>query len=315
MDSWRNQLWIGWLLLAAGGAYFLPDDIQVSFRAVLGDLVRPGCVLWTETRLLGERLSADWRRAGPDPSAELVELREKLAEAHRQVRQLEIQLARLTETAAVERPPIFANASSTSPGPLAEPVLIPAGVLGESNATAWRGGRWLDQGKSAGLNEEAPLLTGNPRLLDRGRDAAVTAEDSLLLGRSVIGKVMHAGRWTSSFLLITDAGYRGRAQLVRRTDEGYLFGGKGVLKGTGESQCLLEGIAASESVEVGDSVYTAERDGILPTPLYYGKVVEATLAEGGREWKIRVEPVERPADLTTVEVLRTRLNLRRASAN
>ncbi len=315
MTSLRHQLWIFWLLLAAGGAVFLPDDIQATFRTTMGDLVRPGCLLWEETRDQLQTLKHAWSSDGADRLPELDSLKQELAQANTRVSQLEIELARLAETAAVERPPLFQNSSSASSEKLAQPVLISAAVLGEANAAAWRGNRWLNQGKSAGLAEESPLLKGDRRLIDQGRDARVTAEDSLLLGRTVIGKIVHAGRWTSSFLLVTDAGYRGRAQLVQKTSEGYVFGGKGVLKGQGEALCLLEGIPASESVEVGDSVYTAERDGVLPTPLYYGKVAEATLLEESRQWKILVEPAECPTDLTTVQVLRTELNPRRVLAN
>jgi cell shape-determining protein MreC len=152
-------------------------------------------------------------------------------------------------------------------------------------------------------------------LIDLGRDARISPEDTLLLGRSVIGKVHRVGRWTSTFLLVTDADFRGRAQLVRALQEGYVFGAKGVLRGQGDASCLLEGIPATETVEPGDLVYTADRDGPLPTPLYYGKVVEATLDDSAREWRIVVKPVERPTDLTDVQVLRSALNPRRLLAN
>ena len=147
-------------------------------------------------------------------------------------------------------------------------------------------------------------------LIDFGEDAGISTEDALLLGRYVIGKVEHVGKWTSTVKLVTDANYRGRAQLIRETEGGqFVFGeARGILKGQGGPLCKLEGIPAESSVHLHDSVYTGERDGILPVPLYYGEVVEATLGPDDREWTVLVKPVPLPTALTKVQVLRTGLN-------
>ena len=55
-------------------------------------------------------------------------------------------------------------------------------------------------------------------------------------------------------------------------------------------------------------MYTAERDGILPTPLYYGQVVDAVLGMDDREWTVYVKPAAVPSQLTRVHVLRTAVN-------
>ena len=51
-----------------------------------------------------------------------------------------------------------------------------------------------------------------------------------------------------------------------------------------------------------------QRDGILPTPLYYGQVVEAVLGPDDREWTVFVKPAPLPSHLTHVQILRTILN-------
>ena len=60
----------------------------------------------------------------------------------------------------------------------------------------------LDQGAKNGLreNENWCLSTRKSKkpLIDLGEDAEISAEDALLLGRCVIGKVDHVGRWTST---------------------------------------------------------------------------------------------------------------------
>lgn len=304
-----------WLLLIALGAFLLPDDMQAAVRLAVGDLVKPGRLIWSAA---SRRATHFFAARQPPPGAAASDderLREELAAATRKIHALEIQLARHQEEAAARQLPIFAGETRAHSERLAQPVLIDAAVLGDAHAHAWRKGRWLDRGKSSGMLEEAPIITAARPLVDLGRDAQLSPEDPLLLGRTVIGKVHRVGRWTSTFLLVTDADFRGRAQLVRETPDGYVFGAKGVLRGRGEKTCLLEGIPATEAVEPGDLVYTAERDGLMPSPLCYGRVLEANLDEPSREWKIVVEPADRPSDLTTVQVLRTALNPRRPLAN
>jgi rod shape-determining protein MreC len=304
-----------WLLVAAAGLMLLPRPQQAALRLIVGDLVKPGCLACNEIRQRASAWMVEWKAAPVESDPEIRRLKQELEAATSLARQREVQLARLREEAAANSPPLFSQASAPQQKRLAQPLLIEAGVLGDGHATMWRKGLWLDQGKKAGLLEEAPILAGSQSLLDLGRDARLSAEDTVLLGRTVIGKVTAVGRWTSTMLLVTDADFRGRAQLVRATSDGFVFGAKGILKGQGEPLCRLEGVPATEMVDAEDSVYTADRDGLLPTPLYYGKVVEATLPDRAREWKIMVQPAERPADLTKVHVLRAALNLKRVMAN
>jgi len=303
------------LLVAAAGLMFLPPRLQATLRTLAGDFVRPGCVVWKDVEQHIASRIAGWKDSSDKHGPEIQHLKAELETAQRLVRQREVQLARLRETTAAHTPPLFSQSASSPPARLAQPQLIEAGVLGEGHAAAWRKGLWLDQGKKTGLLEEALILSSSQSLLDLGRDARLSPEDAVLLGRSVIGKVTSVGRWTSTMRLVTDVEFRGRAQLVRTTSEGFVFGAKGILKGQGKPLCRLEGVAANEMVHAGDSVYTADRDGLLPTPLYYGQVTEATLPDRAREWQIKVQPAERPSDLTKVEVLRTALNPKRVFAN
>lgn len=303
-----------WLLLAAGGMMLLPEDMQGAFRLRVADLVQPGCRLWGKLENWWPAVAATWRAVPEVATPEVDRLRRDLAAALEKTHQLEIQLAQQQESAATHQPPLFSAASASNGDRLTQPMLIEAAVLGKSHATSWRKGRWLDQGKAKGMLEDAPILASSEPLLDLGRDARLSAEDALLRGRTVIGKVHQVGRWTSTFLLVTDPRFRSRAQLVRETPEGYVFGAKGVLKGQGDAHCRLEGIPASDTVEIGNTVYTAERDGVLPSPFYYGRVIEATLDDHAKEWSILVQPLDLES-LTKVHVLRTQLNPRRALAN
>lgn len=302
-----NHVRAGLLLLAAG-LCLLPVETRYKLQTAAGDLVQPGCRCW------------NWVCAAIAPSprhhhegiaaadSQPVSAPPTLAAAERRIRQLEFQLARMQEELRSHHPPLFAQFAAETPERLAQPLLIEAAILGSSHARNWRKGSWLDQGKAQGLQEDALILTSEQSVLDLGRDFQVSPADAVLWGRCVIGKVQQVGRWSSTLLPVTAPEFRGRAQLVRQTEQGYVFGPKGMIKGQGTSTCILDGVPADEAVEVGDAVYTADRDGILPTPLFYGAVIEARLDEREQAWRILVQPAELPADLTTVQILRTRGN-------
>jgi cell shape-determining protein MreC len=187
------------------------------------------------------------------------------------------------------------------------PSLVEATVLGDVVAEQWRSGLLLDQGRVNGVRESALVVKGRRQLIDIGEDAALSPEDTLLLGRSVIGKVERVGRWTSAILLLTDPRYRGSARLIHEGDAGFEFGAHGVLKGRGEATCRLEGVASTEKVCEGDGVYSMSRESGVDAPLYYGRVVKAVLEPGEKEWLVEVEPASLPGELKTVQVLRSTL--------
>lgn len=277
------------------------------------DLMRPGLqmvrVAQQQTR---DFLQSDADAVNPtDPRqiSEVQRLTDALEVAQERNRALQVRNAELTERLAVDQNVSPAITRSTR---LMTPSLIEVAVLGDAIAEQWRAGKLLDQGSKNGLREHELVLStrkSKQPLIDTGEDVSITTGDSLLLGRCVIGKVEHVGRWTSTFQLVTDSQYRGRAQLIRETSNNqFVFEAQGILKGQGTSVCRLEGIRAEKSVHVHDAVYTADRDGLLPTPLYYGEVVEAILEPDAPEWTVIVKPVELPPNLTTVNVLRTEVN-------
>jgi cell shape-determining protein MreC len=300
------------LMLVGMGLYFAPDNAASRVRAAVADSFKPGQV--AVRRLAGlvrDNAASLASNAEQSRQREIDTLQEQLRGEQARTAALQIQLARLADLRTREE---------SLPGPmrslprLTSSSLIDADVLGDVVAERWRKGKLLGCGEAGGVRESELVVTSNRPLIDVGRDGGVSAEDGLLLGRCVIGKIERVGRWTSTFLLLTDSGYRGRAQLLHQTETGYVFGAKGILEGLGGSQCRLRGIASSDAVVVGDSVYTASREGPSSTPLYYGRVVEAALGPSDTEWKILVEPVPVPSDLTSVQILRTAVNPERLSA-
>ena len=301
------------LVLVGVGLSFAPDGVAMRLRGAVADVMRPGQQAVRATGdSLREGLASLTSQSVQTQQVEMTRLRRELDDARARSAALAARLAKVHEErehetvlpVAMRRLPRLASAS-----------LIEVAVLGDVLAEQWRNGKLLDRGEANGVRESSLVVNSRQPLVDVGQDGELSPEDSVLMGRSVIGKIERVGRWTSTLLLLTDTAYRGRAQLIQEAETGFAFGARGILKGQGGVLCKLEGIAATESVRVGDGVYTAGRDGLVSTPLYYGKVVEATLGPDDREWKVLVEPAPLPSRLTTVQVLRTSVNSERLAAD
>ena len=300
------------LILVGAGLYFSPEQVAGRIRTGVSDALRPGQLAARRcVDLIGKETSRLATQSERSSQRKLEQLQAKLQNEQSRSAALVLQLARLSDRQAYQDslPPALRSLP-----PLATESLVDATVLGQTVAEDWRKGRILNQGQAAGVRESELVVKSSRSLIDSGRDAGLSAEDTMLMGRCVIGKIEKVGRWSSTFLLLTDAGYRGRAQLVHQTDSGFVYGSKGILEGLGTSHCRLKGIPATDSVTVGDAVYTATGHGPQATPLYYGRVVEATLGQSDREWQVLVEPVPIPNDLSTVQILRISVNSDRLSA-
>uniref|UniRef100_A0A7C4LMY6 Cell shape-determining protein MreC n=1 Tax=Schlesneria paludicola TaxID=360056 RepID=A0A7C4LMY6_9PLAN len=292
-------------LLAAAVLWHAPPALARQVQVATLDALRPGCRWW---QWLAGTIQT-WRAARETET--IRELRERLAQTEaacqrqtERVARLSAEIATLRERAAAWQPAY----SGTSSERLFIPGLVEAGVLGGGIAAAWRDGRVLDRGWKHGVRESALVLHSRQPLIDLGAAAEISPEDPLLWGQAIIGKVHAVGRWTSTYLSITDVDYRGRAQLLRDSAQGPVWGAQGLLRGDGQGRCRLEGIPIENAVRVGDLVCSAERDGALPLPLFYGRVIAAQPAPGEREWSLIVEPAAQPSCLTHVQVLRAALN-------
>ena len=304
----RSMLLACTLSLAGVGMYFAPDNVAGTFRGAVMDTLRPSQQV---VRLARESISEWFHESvarSTDTSDEINRLTTALAAEQHRNRKLQVCLAEFVEQQSIEKQ---VSQKIKRYQPLILPTLLEVAVLGDTVAEQWRAGKVLDQGAKNGIREQELVLSSKSPvrpLIDVGAEAEIEVEDRLLLGRCVIGKVEHVGRWTSTFQLVTDNRYRGRAQLIRETEAGIVFESQGILKGQGGPLCRLVGIPADKSVHVCDAVYTADRDGTQPTLLYYGEVVDATLGMDDREWTVLVKPAALPSQLTTVHVLRTAVN-------
>ncbi len=302
--------------LIAIGFGFAPSNVQSWVRSVVRDGLSPGVQLASETR---ELVAAEMKRRllGDDERAlseQISNFKSEIANLEQQLRRerLIVQRTQRKQLLALQRHD--ESHRPIDPPPLIVPQVVQASVLGEELASTWRstGGKLLDRGRSNGLTETALVLESNVALLDQGADSGLAPDLPVFAGSCVIGKLQHVGRWSSTWLPLTDKRFRGRARLARLTTDGLVFKGEGVLVGNGNDRCLLTKISSTEEpVSEGDEVFSLETPGGFETPLFYGTVTRAELAAGATHWEIEVRPAVDPRVARSVCVVRPQVNPKR----
>ena len=292
------------LSVVAGGLSVAPPAVQQALRGAVLDVVVSG-QSFAIHRLDTWRAAEVALPAGPPAErAEAVanpESEQRLA-LEQACRRLRLENARLREELHL------AETYGVSPIPVPNarsagvPSVVRAAVVSRQILSQWQSVRHLNQGRARGITESSIVLEENLPHLDQGSEAGVETEFDVFIGRCVVGRIASVGRWTSTLEPITDPHYRALAQIVRPTDQGGTFGTEGILVGQGNGLCKLTEVPTTETVRVGDEVYTSDRDGRCRIPLYYGRV--KTVAEAGRHWEITVDPAVKTADLKSVAVLK-----------
>ena len=286
---------------------FAPQSVTEPIRTHLRDAARPGQIVarvvvdfcQSELRHLDQNRQRDSRIAALQSEVNARKLR---------AQRLQIENALLHERLADIQKLGFAPYRSTERRPLIDADLLTARVLGEETAGLWRAGQMLDQGKFSGVRESALVLEDAGLLIDQGADGDMATGQPVYSGRCVVGKIARVGHFSSTVQLVSDPEFRALAQLARQTTEGPAFGAEGILKGQGEELCRLTLINSTDPVEVGNVVYSGDRDGVLPFPMRYGTVVKAELKPGAPHWDILVKPAVSGVRQKTVQVLRMMAN-------
>lgn len=298
----------------ACGLLVLSGDVADPARAAVRDGLRPGQIWFGDALAAMKSTVRNWADDSAIPGRRKEPLDDADAPAagsSRRIRRLELANALLREqlhrNERIGRSPYRGEASE----PLTSADLISARVLGEETAGLWRSGYLLDGGSRSGLAESDLVLQDDAALVDVGEGEKLETGFAVFAGRCVVGRIRNVGRWTSTIEPVAAIGFRGRAQLVRKTERGFAFGAIGVIEGTGEGDCNLTMIPAAEPVAVGDDVYTISDGGVFPFPMYYGRIVRADLPATASLWTIRVEPAAETARPRTVQILRRRLNPKR----
>ena len=302
--------------LVAVSLGFSPPNVQSWLRSVVRDGLSPGVQFASDTR---EFVAAEAKRRllgddEHDQSEQISILKSEISNLEQQLRRERLIVNRTQRKQLLALQRRDESHRPIDPPPLIVPQVVQASVLGEELASIWRStsGKFLDRGRSNGLTETALVLESNVALLDQGEDSGLAPDLPVFAGSCVIGKLQHVGRWSSTWLPLTDKRFRGRARLARLTTGGLVFKGEGVLVGNGKDGCFLTKISSTEEpVSEGDEVFSLETPGGFETPLFYGTVTRAELAVGATHWEIEVRPAVDPRVARSVCVVRPHVNPKR----
>jgi cell shape-determining protein MreC len=321
----RRAMLLGVLAVAiALGA--MSNRLAPPLRAAWREALRPGLQVLSS--------ADDWSsnfRDGLRSTAEqqLVDAQNKISDLTEQLRrrELQIQLARGDRASADNGVQLASTSSAVGDSvknaadlpPLVNCQTVSARVLGKQAQSFLPPRDLLDVGQSQKITAKSLVIDDvkgglDHPLLDRGRDADLKADRLVLAGRRVWGKVAEVGPHTSTVLRVGEAGYRDLVQLATERSGRLHFAARGVLVGTGDRLCKIELVETSEPVTIGDLVFTAD-DGVLDSPLLYGRVARVERKPGAPHWNIWMEPavsIGRPP--SSVAVLQMELNPARFAA-
>lgn len=189
---------------------------------------------------------------------------------------------------------------------LTDYAMIPAQVISSSGIPGSLRELIISAGKSAGITRSELVVDGSGAVVDVGSDAGVAAGDRVLSGSSVIGRIEKTGRWVSMVQPVTSAEFRAQVQLLRASDDGLHFGAIGMLEGTGSAECRLTGVSYTDAVTVGDTVVSADINGVRGPRLFFGTVTSAEFLAGG-QWDVRIQPGFTLSELDRVGIVRMSL--------
>lgn len=304
-SKWQHPLliWAGWILLAAF-LKFGPASFSTRLNQTVLDLVGQSLNALNE----GVQSCLKEHETAPADETKLpVQMKDAvLLDQNRDLQMLVAQLRQDNER--LRGIPIWNPATPIHT--LLNTTPVQAAVLGEQGALA-QGTRkvLVALGSRQGLVGNELILQGNGLLIDQGAATLLAPDQLVAVGRSLFGRTVAVGRWTSVVQPITAPEFRTSVQLVRESEFGTVLGARGILKGTGEGCEVIE-VIGTAAVAVGDLVYTYA--GVLPTatPIYCGRVTSATIAPNAPHWTILVSPGHAVDSLPTqVTVLRTELEL------
>ena len=242
-----------------------------------------------------------------------------LAEAQQELQRLKIENRRLKDALAIPpKPQIKAEQHAAGEDQaqwLFSARCIPARVLGHQARTFLQRHKILDVGSNSAIEPDALVVDPAPAIIDQGSDAQLKAGQLVLSRGRVWGKVVEVGPYTSVVRPVTEPGYRDLVRLAGSETGGDdpPQGPRGILEGTGQPLARVRLIEVTEPVAVGDLVYTAGGDGLLPGPLLYGRVVRLQRPPDAAHWEIWMQPAVAPDKLQQAVVLQAELNPLRVS--
>ena len=304
-------------LLAAAMFAVLPASATTPIRDIIRLAVAPGQRLVTSAiattqlrwqQLLNEQLATQQR--------ELDQLHREIAQSQfKERRALLAAEAAFQELACVRRNGASPFAVETTQ-PLLRSHAIRAAVLGREILSELKSRRILDRGDTDGVAADLWVLNGEFPIVQAGSELSVADGLPVFAGRCIVGRIVSAGRWTSSLQFVTEPGFRARAVIARVNGDvpnatQFSFGSEGLIEGRSDLKekglCELTQIPATEQVDVGMPVYSPPGHAV-DAPMLFGHVVSAEVPPGALHWVITFSPAVEQDDIFNVEIVVPKLS-------
>lgn len=304
-------------LLGAAMFAVLPTSATTPIRDIIRLAVAPSQRLVTSVvgttqsrwqRMLDEKLAVQQQ--------ELDQLHGEIAQS--QLRERRALLA--AESASQDLANVRRNGASPfmveTAQPLIQPHAVRAAVLGREILSELKSRRILDRGDTDGVAADLWVLNGEFPIVQAGSARSLTDGLPVFAGRCIVGRIVDAGRWTSSLQFVTEPGFRARAVIARVNGDNpnatqFSFGSEGLIEGRSDLKqiglCELAQIPVTEQVDVGMPVYSPPGHAV-DAPMLFGHVVSAEVPPGALHWVINVRPAVDPKNITNVEIVVPKLS-------
>ena len=150
---------------------------------------------------------------------------------------------------------------------------------------------------SAQVIGKDPLPGVRSLLISVGQSQGIIKNMAVINDRGLVGKIARVGNSTSVVQMLTDRNLGAAIRLsICRAD--------GITTWAGGNRLMLEGLASSTPVKLGEEAVTSGLDGIFPEDLPVGQVVRTQRAEENLFLEVELEPAVDFAALEEVFVVR-----------
>jgi cell shape-determining protein MreC len=304
-------------LLAAAMFAVLPASATTPIRDIIRLAVAPG------QRLVTAAIAATQLRWQQLLNEQLATQQQELDQLHREIAQSQFKERRAllaTEAAFQELACVRRNGASPFAIETTQPLLrshaIRAAVLGREILSELKSRRILDRGDTDGVVADLWVLNGAFPIVQAGSELSVADGLPVFAGRCIVGRIVAAGRWTSSLQFVTEPGFRARAVIARVNGDDpnatqFSFGTEGLIEGRSDLKekglCELTQIPATEQVDVGMPVYSLPGHAV-DAPMLFGHVVSAEVPPGALHWVITFSPAVDQNEIFNVEIVVPKLS-------
>lgn len=140
----------------------------------------------------------------------------------------------------------------------------------------------------------------NTVIIDRGSSSGIELNMPVVTGGGIVGRVVAVSPWTAQVMLLTDEKAAAGAVVGQLGESGAL----GSIRGKGDTGLVeMRYVSGLQKVDVGNYVLTTGQDGIYPSGLNVGEVVDVKHGTATQPHQILIKPGARLDQLEAVGVL------------